>query len=141
MRTNREIVTDAFEAWSRGNGHVSSIFAEEMTWEIVGHSRAAGTYRSARQFTDEVLRPFAARFRADAPFRPVDVRGVYADGATVVVLWDGEGATTVGTTYRNTYAWFLTLRDGEVVDGTAFYDSISFDELWATVPPDGPRAT
>jgi ketosteroid isomerase-like protein len=29
----------------------------------------------------------------------------------------------------------LTLRDGAVVDGTAFYDSISFNELWATVSP------
>jgi len=134
MTTNRQIVADAFAAWSRGEGHVASLFAEDMTWEIVGRSRAAGRYGSARQFLDEVLHPFAARFPADAPFRPVTVRGVYADGDTVVVLWDGEGTTTAGTTYRNTYAWFLTLRDGEVVDGTAFSDSIAFDELWENVP-------
>jgi uncharacterized protein len=134
--SNREIVAEAFAAWSRGDGHVSRIFADGMTWEIVGRSRAAGTYGSAREFTDEVLRPFAARFRPDAPFRPVRVRGVHADGDTVVV-WDGEGTTTAGTSYRNTYAWFLTLRDGEVVDGTAFYDSIAFDELWDGVSPDG----
>ena len=141
MRTNRQIVADAFEAWSRGEGHVSSIFADEMTWEIVGRSRAAGTYGSAQEFGDEVLHPFGARFRPDAPFRPVTIRGVYADGDTVIVSWDGEGTTTAGTTYRNTYAWFLTLRDGEVVDGTAFYDSIAFDELWDTVSPDGLPAT
>jgi ketosteroid isomerase-like protein len=35
----------------------------------------------------------------------------------------------------------MTLRDGKVVDGTAFYDSIAFDELWQNVSPDGPRAT
>ena len=29
----------------------------------------------------------------------------------------------------------MTLRDGEVIDGTAFYDSISFNELWETVTP------
>jgi ketosteroid isomerase-like protein len=116
---------------------VASIFADEMTWEIVGRSQAAGTYGSTRQFMDEVLHPFGARFSPDAPFRPVTIRGVYADGDTVVVLWDGEGTTTAGTTYRNTYAWFLTLRDGMVVDGTAFYDSIAFDELWESVPPVG----
>jgi len=37
----------------------------------------------------------------------------------VVVPWDGAGTTTTGTTYRNTYAWFMTLREGKVVDGTA----------------------
>jgi ketosteroid isomerase-like protein len=137
MTTNREIVADAFAAWSRGEGYVASIFADEMTWEIVGRSQAAGRYGSTRQFMDEVLHPFGARFSPDAPFRPVTVRGVYADGDTVVVLWDGEGTTTAGTTYRNTYAWFLTLRDGTVVDGTAFYDSIAFDELWESVPPVG----
>ena len=135
MTTNREIVADAFAAWSRGEGYVASIFADEMTWEIVGRSQAAGRYGSTRQFMDEVLHPFGARFSPDAPFRPVTIRGVYADGDTVVVLWDGEGTTTAGTTYRNTYAWFLTLRDSTVVDGTAFYDSIAFDELWESVPP------
>ena len=135
MKTNREIVAEAFDAWSRGAGYVSSIFAEEMTWEIVGRSRAAGRYGSTQQFMDEVLHPFGARFRPDEPFRPVTVRGIYADGDTVVVLWDGEGTTTAGTTYRNTYAWFMTLQDGKVVDGTAFYDSIAFDELWAGVSP------
>lgn len=141
METNREIVADAFAAWSRGEGHVSSIFADEMTWEIVGRSRASGTYGSAREFSDQVLHPFGARFRPDAPFRPVTIRGIYADGDTVIVLWDGEGTTTAGTTYRNTYAWFMTLRGGKVIDGTAFYDSITFDELWDDVSPDGPRAT
>ncbi|MGY1697312.1 nuclear transport factor 2 family protein [Geodermatophilus sp. SYSU D00814] len=141
MDTNREIVADAFAAWSRGERYVTSIFAEDMTWEIVGRSRAAGRYGSAREFSDEVLHPFGARFRPEAPFRPVTVRGVYADGDVVVVLWDGEGTTTAGTTYRNTYAWFLTMRDGRVVDGTAFYDSIAFDELWDGVPPDASRAT
>jgi ketosteroid isomerase-like protein len=141
VKTNREIVADAFQAWSRGEGHVSSIFADEMTWEIVGRSRASGRYGSARQFSDEVLHPFGARFRPDAPFRPVTIRGVFADGDTVIVAWDGEGTTTAGTTYRNTYAWFMTLRGGKVIDGTAFYDSIAFDELWESVSPDGPRAT
>jgi ketosteroid isomerase-like protein len=141
VRTNRQIVGDAFEAWSRGEGHVSSIFADEMTWEIVGRSRASGTYGSAQEFSDQVLHPFGARFRPDAPFRPVTIRGIYADGDTVIVLWDGEGTTTAGTTYRNTYAWFMTPRGGKVIDGTALYDSIAFDELWESVSPDGPRAT
>jgi ketosteroid isomerase-like protein len=57
---------------------------------------------------------------------------VYDDGeqGTVIVVWDGRGTTTAGTGYENTYAWIMRLSDGKVVDGTAFYDSIAFDELW-----------
>jgi ketosteroid isomerase-like protein len=29
----------------------------------------------------------------------------------------------------------MTQRDGKVVDGTAFYDRISFNELWTRVRP------
>ena len=68
---------------------------------------------------------------------PVNIRAIYddEDNSTVIVLWDGQGTTTAGTTYRNTYAWFMTLRGGQVIDGTAFYDSIAFNELWENVTP------
>ena len=137
MPNNRELVTQAFAAWSNGTDYVTSIFAEDMTWEIVGHSAASRSYASKQEFIDDVLAPFGARFSTEEPFRPVNIRGIFADDAssTVIVLWDGSGMTSIGTRYRNTYAWFMTLRDGAVVDGTAFYDSISFNELWETVSP------
>jgi ketosteroid isomerase-like protein len=84
-----------------------------------------------------VLAPFGARFsRSSEPFRPVSIRGLYADGDTVVVLWDGRGVANHGEPYENSYAWFMRMRDGLVVDGTAFFDSIHFDELWTRVRPD-----
>jgi len=134
-------VTEAFEAWSNGTGYITSIFAEDMTWEIVGHSAASRKYANKQQFIDEVLAPFGARFSTEHPFRPVTIRGIYVDDAssTVIVLWDGSGMTSAGTRYDNTYAWFMTFRDGAVVDGTAFYDSISFNELWETVSPASTR--
>ena len=137
MPSNRELVTEAFAAWSSGTGYVTSIFAEDMTWEIVGHSAASRKYANKQEFIDEVLAPFGARFSTEEPFRPVAIRGIYADdtNSTVIVLWDGSGITAIGTHYSNTYAWFMTLRDGAVVHGTAFYDSISFNELWEKVTP------
>jgi uncharacterized protein len=50
------------------------------------------------------------------------------------VIWDGAGTTVVGSTYEDTYAWIMTLDNGEVVEGTAFYDGISFNELWKIGP-------
>jgi len=137
MSSNRQIVSDAFAAWAAGTGYISSIFAPEMRWEIVGRSAASRQYDSRQQFVDEVLQPFGARFAPSTPFRPITIRAIYADDeqSTVAVVWDGEGTTIAGTTYRNTYAWFMTLADGKVIDGTAFYDSIAFDELWYSVEP------
>jgi ketosteroid isomerase-like protein len=135
MKSNRDIVADAFESWASGRGYVTSIFADDMTWEIVGRSAASRRYASTQRLVDDVLGPFGARFSADDPFRPVRIRGIYADddNSAVVVVWDGRGTTIAGTAYDNTYAWIMTLRDGKVVDGTAFYDSIAFNELWESV--------
>src|ERR1700691_2629406 len=131
MPSNRDIVTDAFHSWAGGIGYVTSIFADNMTWEITGRSAASGKFANTQQFINEVLQPFGARFSPDDPFRPVKIRAIYddQDNSAVIVLWDGQGTTTAGTTYQNTYAWFMTLSGGKVVDGTAFYDSIAFNEL------------
>jgi uncharacterized protein (DUF302 family)/ketosteroid isomerase-like protein len=134
-RSPRAIAESAFHAWMDGTGHVSTIFADEMTWEIVGESQAAGTYSTTRSFEDDVLTPFGRRFSPAAMFKPVRIRNVFADGSTVIVLWDGEGTTTTGSSYANTYAWVMRFEDGLVVDGIAFFDSIAFDRLWNGVEP------
>ena len=132
---NRETIRQAFAAWSEGTQAISEVFAPDMVWRIEGHSLASKEYANKQQFVDEVLAPFGARFSASEPFRPITVRSVHADGDTVIVLWDGRGIAIDGQPYENSYAWFMTLRDGRVIDGTAFYDSISFNELWARVQP------
>ena len=111
------------------------VFAPGMVWRIEGHSAASKEYGSKQQFIDEVLAPFGARFAGSEPFRPVTIRGVYSDGDTVTVIWDGRGIANDGQPYENSYAWIMKLADGQVVDGTAFYDSISFNDLWARVQP------
>ena len=109
---NRKIIRQAFEAWRQGTGAITDVFAPDMVWRIEGHSAASKEYGSKQQFIDEVLAPFGARFTVSEPFRPVTIRAVYADDETVIVVWDGRGI---------------------VIDGTAFYDSISFNDLWARV--------
>ena len=132
---NRATIERAFVAWRDGTAPITDVFAPQMAWRITGRSLAAGEYATRQQFILEVLVPFAARFPAGAPFRPVEIRSIVADGDTVVVLWDGRGVANDGVPYENTYAWFMVLRDDLVVDGTAFYDSIAFDALWTRVLP------
>jgi uncharacterized protein len=132
---NRTIIRQAFETWQRGTGVIADIFAPAMVWRIEGHSLASREYRDKQEFIDEVLAPFGARFSTSEPFRPIRIRSIHADDDTVIVLWDGRGVTIDGKPYENSYAWFMKLRDGKVIDGTAFYDSISFNELWTRVEP------
>ncbi|WBB68012.1 nuclear transport factor 2 family protein [Micromonospora sp. WMMD812] len=136
MTANRDIVARAFADWSAGTGAISDIFAPRMRWEVVGNSVVAGTYHSADDFLTQAMRPFNARFDPDSPYRPVNLRAIYedADANTVVAVFDGAGVTRDGSTYENTYAWILTFSDGKVVDGTAFFDSLAFNELWKTPP-------
>jgi ketosteroid isomerase-like protein len=132
---NRRTIREAFEAWQQGTRPITDVFAPGMTWKIEGHSAASKQYESKQQFIDEVLAPFGARFVSGERFRPQAIRSIHADGDTVIVLWDGRGVANDGAPYENSYAWFMTLKDGLVVDGTAFFDSISFNELWARVRP------
>lgn len=134
---NRTIIRDAFDAWRDGTGAITDVFAPDMVWRIEGSSLVSKEYGDRQHFVDEVLAPFGARFPESHPFRPTTVRSVHADGDTVIVLWDGRGVANDGGFYENSYAWFMKLRDRKVVDGTAFFDSISFNDLWTRVPARG----
>ena len=135
---NRDVVRAAFTAWQAGTAPITELFAVDMVWRIEGHSVASREYTGRQTFVDEVLDPFAARFAGGERFRPVTIRSIVADDDTVVVVWDGHGVANDGRDYDNSYAWIMRLADGLVVDGTAFYDSISFNALWERVrPPSG----
>jgi uncharacterized protein len=132
---DRETIHRTFEAWRARTAAITDVVAPELVWRIEGHSPASGEYAGKQQFVDQVLRRFGARFAASGdPFRPIAIRSIHADGDTVIVLWDGRGTANDGQPYENSYAWFLKMCDGKVIDGTAFYDSISFDDLWDRVP-------
>ena len=134
-QNNRDIIRQAFDAWRQGAGPITDVFAPGMVWRIEGHSAASKEYSSNQQFVDEVLAPFGARFTASEPFHPVTTRAIYPDDDTVVVVWDGRGVANDGQPYENSYVWIMKLTDGQVVDGTAFYDSIAFNDLWQRVAP------
>jgi ketosteroid isomerase-like protein len=133
--TNRQTIQQAFEAWQAGTAPITDVFAVDMVWRIEGHSVASKEYADRKQFIDEVLAPFGARFASGERFRPIRIRSIYADGDTVIVVWDGHGIANDGRPYENSYAWVVRMRDGKVIDGTAFYDSISFNDLWSRVEP------
>jgi uncharacterized protein len=132
VERNRESVRQAFERWREGRGNLFELMAPDVRWEIVGHSAVAGTYQSKEAFMNQVIVPLNKRFAR--PLVPA-VRHVFADGDTVVALFDAETVATDGLPYRNSYSWILRFRDGSIVDVVAFFDSVAFNELWTRVSP------
>jgi uncharacterized protein len=131
---NKQLIRRAFDAWAAGTGSVFDLLAPDARWTIVGSSAVAGTYHSREQFLEAVIRPFNARL--ETPLVP-EVHALYADGDTVIAYFDASGKVRDGSTYRNTYTWYLRIDGGAIVEATAFYDSIAFNDLWMRVQPGG----
>ena len=129
---NKRTVQTAFDNWRRGVGNFFNLLASDAKWTIPGNSAVSGTYESRRDFMDQVVIPFNARL--STRMVPV-VKAIYADGDTVIVLWDGAAMALDGKRYENTYSWYLKIRDDKIVAATAFFDSIAFNDLWKRVTP------
>jgi ketosteroid isomerase-like protein len=129
--TNMAIIQRAFDAWAAGTGSPYELLSENVKWTITGNSLASKTYGSREAFIGEVIRPFNARMSVG--LKPT-IRQMYADGDTVIVFFDASGTAKDGVPYANTYAWFLQLQDGKIINASAFFDSIAFNELWRRVP-------
>lgn len=129
---NRALIRNAFEAWAAGTGSPFDLLADNAEWTIVGNSEAAGIYSGREAFMRDVIEPFNARMQV--PLRP-KLRELYADGDTVIAFFDAAGTARDGQAYTNTYAWFMKMRDGRIVEVHAFFDSIAFNDLWQRVQP------
>lgn len=129
---NKQLIQASFDRWRAGTGGPFELLAADATWTITGNSLVAKEYASRDEFLDAVIKPFNARLTK--PLSPA-IRSVYSEGDTVIVLFDDEATALDGKPYRNTYAWFMEMRDGKIVKVTAFFDSITFDEFWRRVQP------
>jgi ketosteroid isomerase-like protein len=132
---NKRKVATGFASWMSGTRTIGDLLADDIHWTIAGQSLISGTTVGKAALVNDVLKPFAARFaKSNEPFRPASIKGIYADGDTVAVHWDGRGVANDGELYLNSYAWFLTMREGLIAEATAFFDSIAFNELWNRIP-------
>jgi uncharacterized protein len=130
---NKEIVQAGFDAWRNGTGSVFDLLAPDTKWTIVGNSPVSRTYTSRQEFMDVVIRPFNARL--SSRLVPT-VRAIYADGDTVIALFDAEGTARDGKPYKNTYSWYMRMRGGAIVEVVAFFDTIEFTDFWKRIKPD-----
>ena len=128
---NKQLVQAAFDRWRAGTGNPFELLADDAAWTITGNSLASRKYETKEAFMEAVIRSFGAR--VTKPLVPT-MRDLYADGDTIIALFDAETMAKDGKPYRNTYAWFMQMRDGKIIKVTAFYDAVAFDDLWKRVP-------
>jgi uncharacterized protein len=131
-RANKATIQAAFDDWAAGTGGPFALLAPDATWTIVGNSPVSRTFTSRQEFLDVVIDPFNARMAT--PLVPT-MRGLYADGDTVIALFDASATAKDGQPYKNTYSWYLRLREGQIVEATAFFDTIEFTAFWERVAP------
>jgi uncharacterized protein len=130
--SNKALVQASFERWKTGTGGPFELLADDAEWTIVGSSPLAKTYHGKREFIDTVIGPFNARM--STPLVPT-IRGIFADGDTVIILFDASATVRDGTPYRNTYTWYFQITGAQVVKAIAFFDNREFDEFWNRVTP------
>jgi uncharacterized protein len=130
--SNKALVRGSFDRWRSGTGSPFELLAPETKWTIVGWSPLSKTCPSRQAFLDEVIGPFNARMAT--PLVPT-VRGIYADGDMVIILFDAAATTKDGQPYHNTYTWYFQMAEGKAQNVIALFDTREFDEFWTRVSP------
>jgi hypothetical protein len=130
---NKETIQASFEAWRDGTGRVFDLLAPDAKWTIEGNSPVSKTYNSGQEFLDTVIDPFNARL--SSRLIPT-IRGIYADGDMVIALFDGERTARDGKLYRNTYSWYIRMRDGQIHEVVGFFDTIEYTDFWTRITPE-----
>ncbi len=116
---NLVVVRSAFDAWAAGRGSVFDLLADDAVWTIPGSTPGAGEWRGRQAYIDSVVTPLFDRLAA--PAWP-ELTGIWGDGDEVIVRWRQDSALKAGGSYRNEYAWFLTMNGGRATAVTAFLD-------------------
>lgn len=128
---NKQIVQQYFDNWRNKTGSIFDLLTPDATWTVSGTGAGVGTFRK-QELLDQVVAPTSARLSIQIV---PTVRGIWADGDMVIVLWDGEATAKDGKPYRNTYSWFFRMKDGKAIEAIAVLDSREFTNLWERVAP------
>jgi ketosteroid isomerase-like protein len=127
---NKKLIQEGFDRWANNQGSFFDLLSDDIEWTITGTSPVSKTYTSRKQFLDEVITPLYARLSKQITPK---VRALYADGDTVIALWDGKAVAKDGKPYNNTYSWYMTMRNDRIVKAIAFFDTLELADLWRRI--------
>jgi len=111
---NKKLIMQGFQRWANGTGSFFDLLADDAVWTITGTCPISKTYTSRKQFLDEAIAPLLARLSTRIVPK---VRSLFADGDTVIALWDGTAVAKDGRDYNNTYSWYMKIENDRIVNG------------------------
>ncbi|GAA3924711.1 nuclear transport factor 2 family protein [Actinoplanes auranticolor] len=132
---NKRRVAEAFRAaaehgtLNQANDFYLDILHEDAIWTVA--SVPPRTYPNRAQFLARGSAPILSRL--STPIYP-QVRALYAEGDTVVAVWDGTATALDGRPYLNTYNWVFTMRGRRAVRVQAFLDLVVVNDLIERIP-------
>ncbi|UFH57272.1 nuclear transport factor 2 family protein [Spirosoma sp. KNUC1025] len=128
---NKKIIQAGFDRWAKGEGNFFDLLTDDVKWTINGSTPLSKTYPNKQQFLDEVINPLNERL--SQKIVPT-VRSLYAEGDVVIALIDGKATAKDGKPYNMSYAWFMRLKDGRIIQVDAFLDGIQFADIMKRIP-------
>lgn len=117
---NKQLIRDAFAAWSRGDGRAFfKLVADDVRWTVTGSTPISRTYNSKRDFR-AALSAMAEHLATELK---VVVHDVIADGDKVAVQFESHAQGKNGTAYDQKYCWMLRMAEGKVREVIAYLDT------------------
>jgi uncharacterized protein len=102
------------------------IFTPTTHWTIAGHGPVAREYSGLADLHENAEK--ALFDRLDGPLA-ITTRGLWADGADVIIRIDSSATAGDGQPYRNGYLYILTIEDGKVSSGIEWLDLHAYYEI------------
>jgi ketosteroid isomerase-like protein len=127
---NKKLIQEGFDRWASNQGSFFDLLSDDIEWTIIGTCPISKTYTSRKQFLDEAIAPLSARLSKQITPK---VRELYADGDTVIALWDGTAVAKDGKPYNNTYSWYMTMKNDRIVKAIAFFDTLELEDIWKRI--------
>jgi ketosteroid isomerase-like protein len=120
MNENKQRVTAALlELEKRNSGPWLELFADEMTYTIVGTTSWSGTVRGKEAIV-KMLREVVSHFEGRSRF----VMGrVIAEGDLVVATCKGDNRLRTGEHYDNEYCFVCRFEGGRIQELTEYLDT------------------
>jgi ketosteroid isomerase-like protein len=129
LEENKKIAVTLFENMSSLKiDAVLDAFAHDGRWWVLG-----GTYFGELLTKDQMRKSLRSMAIGVPNGLNLKISRVIAEGDNVVVEADGNAPTAGGKTYANHYVWVLTIRDGKVLEGREFMDTLHVMETFGPV--------
>lgn len=121
MPDNRARIQHAFDELSTGNSRaLIELFADDVTWKVMGHTPWSRTYRGKAAVLADLLRPLGARLSTRYQ---ASAERIIADGDYVVVEARGQATTQHGLPYNNEYCFIYRFENDRVKEVTEYLDT------------------